>query len=187
MKNAFAFSAAVVAAIAAVVPAFASGVAVTQVESTTVKSEPVMMQNVIAAPDVAANTTCVSTTTVKDCNTALVPTLTPSVFVVNPPPAFLPGMVITVVRPDDLITRQAELNARILVEQSAGTITTAQANDLLNRLGQVAAIEANEKANGSLSWKQVEHTYRSFDRISHDLDTYSTDRNHALAGSFIVL
>jgi hypothetical protein len=96
-------------------------------------------------------------------------------------------MAITVVQPDDLITRQAELNARILVEQSAGTITTAQANDLLNRLGQVAACEANQKATGSLSWKEVEHTYRAFDRISHDLDQESTDRHHALAGSFIVL
>jgi len=188
MKKVFALSAAVVAAVFAGIPALAADVtSVTQVESTTVKCEPAVSQNIIEAPDVASNITCVSSTMVKNCNTALVPTLSPTVFLIDRTPAFLPGMVITLVRPDDLITRKAQLNARILVEQSAGTISTSQANDLLNRLSQVSMTECNMKANGSLTWKQVEHTYRSFDGIAHDLDQDSTDRNHALAGSFIVL
>ncbi len=96
-------------------------------------------------------------------------------------------MLIEVERPDDLLTRQAELNAPILLEQSAGTISAAQANELLARLRQVAAIECDMKAAGTLSWREVQHTYRAFDKISHDLDQYSTDTDHRLAGSFIVL
>ncbi|HEY9773738.1 MAG TPA: hypothetical protein V6C81_08000 [Planktothrix sp.] len=159
---------------------------VTQINSETIKTQPAVQENIISSPELAA--TC-TTTVIQKKDTAMVPNYRPSVFVVNPSPALLAsnGVVIEVVNPDDLIYRQAELNARILVEQAAGTITTAEANDLLNRLGNVAGVENGMKAEGTLTWKQVEHTYRAFDRIAHDLDNYSSVGGNRLAGSFIVL
>jgi hypothetical protein len=183
----FALTAAVAATVFAGIPAYCSEVAtITKFDVTTVKSEPFVQQNILVAPDVATNTTTVTTT---KTDIGLVPTLQPSIFVMNPCLALTNAacVVIEVVRPDDLLTRQSELNARILVEQAAGTISAGQANDLLSRLSQVAAIECNMKAAGTLTWRQVEHTYRAFDLISHDLCNYSTDKNHSLAGSFIVL
>jgi hypothetical protein len=177
---------ALMAAAVAGIPAFASDVAqITRMDVTTVKSEPFVQQNIIAAPETVSTTTVTTAKT----NINLVPNCQPQVYVINPTQALLatPGIMIELVRPDDLITRQAELNARILVEQNAGTITGAQANELLTRLNNVASTECQNKLNGNLTWKQVGDTYKSYDRISHDLDNYSTDRGHRLAGSFIVL
>lgn len=180
----FALTAAVAAAVFAGIPAYsADSVVIQKIDVNTVSADPVLRTNVIEGS--AVTTTTLTTKTDK----SLVPTLQPSVFVVNPPPALVSasGVIIQVVRPDDLITRQADVNARILVEQSAGTLTAAQANELLGRLTQVAAVEANMKNSGTMTWQQVERTYRSFDKISHDLENYSTDRDHRLAGSYIVL
>ena len=185
--NKLALTAAIAATISVGIPAFASDMEqITRVDVETIKSEPVMQRNILVAPELAAS--CTKTTTTK-CDQTLVPTNQPTVFIINAPTALtsLPGVMIEVVRPDDLVQRGGELTARILVEKSAGTITAAQADDLLSRLNQVFSIESNMKANGTLSWKQVEHTYRAFDRISHDLDQESTDTNRALASSFIVL
>ena len=157
-----------VAFAATIIPAFSADTTVTRVDVKTVSAEPVVVPNLA---------TCTTTTTVGT---------TPSVFVVNPP-AIISGAIFAVVKPDDLLRRQAELNARILLEQSAGTLSASQANALITRLDNIASRECALKASGGMTWKQVEHTYRRFDSVARDLDKNSTDSKHRLAGNFIVL
>lgn len=166
--NALALGVAMAATIA--LPALSADT-VTRVDVSTVNEEP------IVAPTLATTTT---TTTTTAGATA------PSVFVLNPP-AILAGAIFTVVKPDDLMRRQAELNARILLEQSAGTLSSNEASALITRLNNIASNECALKANGGMTWKQVEHCYRRFDDVGRDLDRNSTDAKHRLAGSFIVL
>ncbi len=166
------------------IPAFADSVQVTEMKVQSISSEPLVQTNGFTSVQCSAvkEGTCAK-------HTSLVPMNPPAVFVANAPDVLLtaPNAIITIFRPDDLITRQTELNARILIEQAAGTITGSKANELITRLGNVASNENALKLNGQLSWKEVERTYRSFDRISHDLDNASTDKNHMVAGNFIVL
>jgi hypothetical protein len=167
------------------IPALADTVQVTEMKVQSINAEPFLQTNTVVPVQCAT----IKETKVIKKESVLVPTTQPMVFVVNPSEYLLsyPNAIISVVRPDDLITRQAELNARILVEQAAGTISDTKANEFITRLGNVSANENALKLNGQLSWQEVERTYRSFDRIAHDLDNASTDRNHMVAGNFIVL
>lgn len=153
-----------------------------------------------AAADLATGITQVQVTTEQPSTVVTEKTTTitnsispPAVFIESPGTNVVttmttvsPSIIVTLVRPDDLIRRSRELSARILVEQTAGSITSAEASDLLNRMQQIASLESGYKANG-MTWWEVEHLYRQFDKVGSDLDRFSTDSKKTLAGNFIVL
>jgi hypothetical protein len=141
MKNAATYGIAIAATVVLGMPAFADQT-VTQMEVQTSTTQPVVQEKVITTS--TPNSTTSSTQTKYT-------------------------LLVLSNAPDDLKKRQADLNDRILAERQAGTITGAKADNLLNRLTNVATDYNMHAQQGSPNWKLVEQTYRAFDKIAHDL------------------
>jgi hypothetical protein len=93
----------------------------------------------------------------------------------------------TLFRPDDLITRRDDLLTRILLEQTDGTLTASQANDLTGRIQRADQDRASLVRDGSVSYyKQVKKLYARFDGIANDMHNESGEGDKQLAGNYLV-
>ena len=105
-------------------------------------------------------------------------------------PVITTGITITGVRfyapKDDLFCRRDDLLARIMTERGRGELSSADANDLVNRVMAVDALRAQLPARTETEcfYKQVHRIYRQYDALSNDIGNASDQGDKDLAGTY---
>ncbi len=78
---------------------------------------------------------------------------------------------------DEIGVRGFELQERIKAECALGKITIAERDTLIERMNNIAAIEATYRADGSLDIYESRKLFTAFDRVGSTLDSYIAERH----------
>ncbi|MBN9397239.1 MAG: hypothetical protein J0H83_18470 [Candidatus Melainabacteria bacterium] len=169
--------AAIATTVAAIAPAFAAQTVTTTTVTTTTK--PVVLQgSVITSP------TCNVTGFGGKSVTAPSPFPIPLTRV-----EAANGIVFYYAGPrENLSVRRDDLFARILIEESAGFISSGASNDFVNRLVSIDNRKAStpSDSNSRTYHKYVKDTYNEYDRLAQDLkkNSHPHQGDGQLAGAY---
>jgi|GEM_PF-3717260 len=78
---------------------------------------------------------------------------------------------------DEIGVRGFELRQRVKSECASGKISIAERDSLLERMNNIAAIEATYRADGNLDIYESRKLFTAFDRVGSALDSYIAERH----------